>query len=80
MGSLIEKSKPYLMMISLQFGYAGMNILKKTSLTRGMSHYVLVVYRDAFATAVLAPFAFFLERCSFIHALQLLLTTYAFNM
>ncbi|KAJ6316853.1 hypothetical protein OIU78_020022 [Salix suchowensis] len=49
-------------MISLQFGYAGMNIITKVSLNRGMSHYVLVVYRHAFATAVIAPFAIILER------------------
>ncbi|CAN4118679.1 unnamed protein product [Withania somnifera] len=49
-------------MISLQFGYAGMNIITKVSLNRGMSHYVLVVYRNAFATAVIAPFALLLER------------------
>ncbi|KAF2289226.1 hypothetical protein GH714_030458 [Hevea brasiliensis] len=49
-------------MISLQFGYAGMNIITKVSLNRGMSHYVLVVYRHAFATAAIAPFAIVLER------------------
>lgn len=49
-------------MISLQFGYAGMNIITKVSLTNGMSHYVLVVYRHAVATIVIAPFAFFVER------------------
>ncbi|KAG6493718.1 hypothetical protein ZIOFF_048718 [Zingiber officinale] len=54
--------KPYLQMISLQFGYAGMNILTKFSLNHGMSHYVLVVYRHAFATLSVAPFALFLER------------------
>lgn len=59
---LFEKSKPYIAMISLQFGYAGMNIITKVSLTNGMSHYVLVVYRHAVATAVIAPFAFFVER------------------
>lgn len=57
-----EMSKPYIAMISLQFGYAGMNIITKVSLTNGMSHYVLVVYRHAVATAVIAPFAFFVER------------------
>ncbi|KAK9218161.1 hypothetical protein WN943_006797 [Citrus x changshan-huyou] len=60
--NFLETSKPYFAMISLQFGYAGMNIITKVSLNRGMSHYVLVVYRHAFATAVIAPFAFFLER------------------
>lgn len=58
----IERSKPYIAMICLQFGYAGMNIITKVSLNRGMSHYVLVVYRHAFATAVIAPFALLLER------------------
>ncbi|XP_059460167.1 WAT1-related protein At5g07050 [Corylus avellana] len=60
--NFLESSKPYFAMISLQFGYAGMNIISKVSLNRGMSHYVLVVYRHAFATAVIAPFAFIFER------------------
>ncbi|KAM5550529.1 WAT1-related protein [Rosa sericea] len=60
--SFIQSSKPYIAMISLQFGYAGMNIITKVSLNRGMSHYVLVVYRHAFATAAIAPFALVLER------------------
>lgn len=61
-GKFMESSKAYFAMISLQFGYAGMNIITKVSLNKGMSHYVLVAYRQAFATAAIAPFAFFLER------------------
>ncbi|KAJ8534133.1 hypothetical protein K7X08_007457 [Anisodus acutangulus] len=60
--SFYQRAKPYIAMISLQFGYAGMNIITKVSLNRGMSHYVLVAYRNAFATAVIAPFALLLER------------------
>jgi len=60
--SFFQRCKPYIAMISLQFGFAGMNIITKVSLNRGMSHYVLVVYRHAFATAVIAPFAIVLER------------------
>ncbi|OVA20678.1 Drug/metabolite transporter [Macleaya cordata] len=60
--SFFRRCKPYIAMISLQFGYAGMNIITKVSLNRGMSHYVLVVYRHAFATVAIAPFAIFLER------------------
>ncbi|KAF8115600.1 hypothetical protein N665_0025s0068 [Sinapis alba] len=60
--SFLKSSKPYFAMISLQFGYAGMNIITKISLNTGMSHYVLVVYRHTIATAVIAPFAFFFER------------------
>ncbi|KFK42327.1 hypothetical protein AALP_AA2G241800 [Arabis alpina] len=57
-----ESAKPYFAMVCLQFGYAGMNLVTKTVLDRGMSHYVLVAYRNAFATAAIAPFAFFSER------------------
>ncbi|KAF8398187.1 hypothetical protein HHK36_017113 [Tetracentron sinense] len=60
--NFFQRCKPYVAMISLQFGYAGMNIITKVSLNRGMSHYVLVVYRHAFATGVIAPFALILER------------------
>ncbi|CAK8543023.1 unnamed protein product [Lathyrus sativus] len=60
--SLFQRCKPYIAMISLQFGFAGMNIVAKVSLNRGMSHYVLVAYRHAFATAAIAPFAIVLER------------------
>lgn len=56
-----ENSKPYFAMILLQFGYAGMNIITKLSLNGGMSHYVLVVYRHAFATIAIAPFAIIFE-------------------
>lgn len=62
--SFFQRCKPYIAMISLQFGFAGMNIITKVSLNRGMSHYVLVVYRHAFATAAIAPFAIVLERYS----------------
>lgn len=58
----LSKFKPYLAIISLQFGYAGMYIITMVSLKHGMSHYVLAVYRHVVATIVLAPFAFVLER------------------
>ncbi|XP_040381337.1 WAT1-related protein At5g07050 [Oryza brachyantha] len=61
-GGFLEKAKPYFAMICLQFGYAGMNVITKVSLNHGMSHYVLVVYRHAFATISIAPFALLLER------------------
>lgn len=61
-GKFLDSSKHYFAMIALQFGYAGMNIITKVSLNQGMSHYVLVVYRHAFATAVIAPFAIIFER------------------
>lgn len=55
-------AKPYLLMIALQFGSAGMYILAKDALNKGMSHYVFIVYRNACAAISLGPFALVLER------------------
>ncbi|CAN6478445.1 unnamed protein product [Victoria cruziana] len=52
----------YIAMISVQVGYAGLNIITIIALKQGMSHYTLVVYRHAVATLVIAPFAIVLER------------------
>ncbi|XP_022146962.1 WAT1-related protein At4g08300-like [Momordica charantia] len=58
----IHKIKPYLAMVSLQFGYAGMYIVTLLCFKKGMSHYVLAVYRHVVATIVISPFALVLER------------------
>lgn len=58
----METKKPYLAMIAIQIISAGMSLLSKAAITKGMDPYVFVVYRQAFATLALAPFAFFLER------------------
>ncbi|XP_019459541.1 PREDICTED: WAT1-related protein At4g08290-like [Lupinus angustifolius] len=55
-------SKSFLLILSLQFGSAGMYVITMDALNKGMSHYVFVVYRNCIATVALAPFAFFLER------------------
>ncbi|MED6205178.1 hypothetical protein PIB30_015516 [Stylosanthes scabra] len=57
-----SKSKAFLLILSLQFGSAGMYIITMDALNKGMSHYVFVVYRNVVATVALGPFAFFLER------------------
>ncbi|CAI9114616.1 OLC1v1015375C3 [Oldenlandia corymbosa var. corymbosa] len=62
LSSFFNNAKPYLAMISLQFGYAGMYIICMVAFKHGMSHWVLVVYRHAVATLVIAPFAYFFER------------------
>ncbi|CAH8376535.1 unnamed protein product [Eruca vesicaria subsp. sativa] len=53
--------KPFLTVISLQFGYAGLSIIAKFALDRGMSPHVLAAYRHIVATIFIAPFAFFLD-------------------
>ncbi|XP_019182062.1 PREDICTED: WAT1-related protein At4g08300-like [Ipomoea nil] len=58
----LAKIKPYLAMLSLQFGYAGMYIVTMICFKRGMSHWILVVYRHAVALVAIAPFALVLER------------------
>lgn len=64
MGKVLNDVKPYLAMVLLQVGFAGMYIVAVASLKRGMSHFVLVVYRNLCATAVMAPFALWFERNS----------------
>ncbi|XP_017981077.1 PREDICTED: WAT1-related protein At1g43650 isoform X2 [Theobroma cacao] len=59
---VMENHKPYIAMLFVQFIYAGMALFSKAAIAKGMSPYVFVVYRQAFATVALAPFAFFLER------------------
>lgn len=61
-GMNMEKNKLYIIMISIQFIYAGMALFSKASITQGMNPYEFVVYRQAFASVALAPVAFFMER------------------
>ncbi|XP_057504198.1 WAT1-related protein At2g39510-like [Actinidia eriantha] len=57
-----DRAKPYLAVILVQLGYAGLSIIAKFGLNHGMSHYTFAVYRNVVATLVFAPFAFFFER------------------
>ncbi|KAH8509064.1 hypothetical protein H0E87_010998 [Populus deltoides] len=58
----MENHKPYIAMLLVQFVYAGMALFSKAAIARGMNSFVFVVYRQAFASLSLLPFAFFLER------------------
>jgi hypothetical protein len=55
----LEKHKPYVAMLFIQFIYAGMALLSKAAISKGMSPYVFVVYRQIFASLALSPFAYF---------------------
>lgn len=59
---MFNKSKPFVLMVLLQFGLSGMYIISEVTLKQGMSRYVLIVYRNAIAAISLAPFALILER------------------
>ncbi|XP_010544709.1 PREDICTED: WAT1-related protein At4g08290 isoform X1 [Tarenaya hassleriana] len=62
LSEIFEKWKPYVLMICLQFGGAGMYIILMATLSRGQNRYVLIFYRNAVAALVLSPFALFFER------------------
>ncbi|KAG4938693.1 hypothetical protein JHK82_044484 [Glycine max] len=57
--AIVEKNRPYVAMLFIQFVYAGMALLSKAAISKGMSPYVFVVYRQALASVALSPFAFF---------------------
>ncbi|PON76356.1 Plant-drug/metabolite exporter [Trema orientale] len=59
---IFHRIKPYLLMVALQFGAAGTYITSMATLSHGMNRYVLIVYRNAIAALVLAPFALIFER------------------
>ncbi|KAL2481510.1 WAT1-related protein [Abeliophyllum distichum] len=59
---LFRRAKPFLAVVFLQVGLAGMDIVSKAALNEGMSNYVFVVYRHAVAFLVIAPFALILDK------------------
>uniref|UniRef100_A0A0D6R033 WAT1-related protein n=1 Tax=Araucaria cunninghamii TaxID=56994 RepID=A0A0D6R033_ARACU len=60
--SRVEQFKPYAAQLAVQGCYAGMNIIVRMALRKGMNHFVFVAYRQAVASLAMAPFAYFLER------------------
>ncbi|XP_004510125.3 WAT1-related protein At4g30420-like isoform X1 [Cicer arietinum] len=63
MGSIdIEYYLPIMVMVLIEFTYAGVNLGTRIALLQGMSPRVFVVYRHAFATILLAPIAYFSGR------------------
>lgn len=63
--NLFTRLRPFVGVVFLQVGLAGMDVLCKAALNEGMSNYVLVVYRHAVATLFMTPFAAFLDKSSF---------------
>lgn len=67
-----ESNKPYIAMLLVQAIYAGMALLSKASISSGMNPFIFVVYRQAFATLSLAPFAYFFERSKLLFIYRVL--------
>ncbi|KAK4750212.1 hypothetical protein SAY87_027661 [Trapa incisa] len=62
LGDTLTRAKPFLAVIFIQFGFAGMTVITKFALDKGMDQHVFVVYRHLVATLVIAPFALVFER------------------
>ncbi|KAK8672243.1 hypothetical protein V6N13_110616 [Hibiscus sabdariffa] len=62
LAKVFAQTVPFVAVILLQFGFAGMAIITKFALNQGLSQHVLVVYRHAIATLLIAPFAIVLDR------------------
>lgn len=58
---IMKTHKPYVAMLFVQLVYAGMAMFSKVAIAKGMNPFVFVVYRQAFASVALAPFAYFYE-------------------
>ncbi|CAL9054593.1 unnamed protein product, partial [Musa banksii] len=57
-----EKVKLLIAVLALQSCYAGFHIVSRTALNMGISKLVFPIYRNVIALALLAPFAYFLEK------------------
>lgn len=60
----LDRGKPFIGVLFLNAGFAGMDILSMAALRQGMNSFVFLVYANLIATAVLAPFAAFFDRSS----------------
>ncbi|RLM65682.1 WAT1-related protein [Panicum miliaceum] len=61
-GSGDDVARPVAAMVLVQVVFAGVNIFYKLAVSDGMDMRVLVAYRYIFASAFLAPLAYFIER------------------
>ncbi|KAJ8453244.1 hypothetical protein Cgig2_008128 [Carnegiea gigantea] len=62
--NVMEGLKPVAVMVIVQIGFAGINVLYKLAANHAMNLRVLVAFRFLFAAAFISPIAFFLERKS----------------
>lgn len=62
---LVDRAKPYIGVMFLNAGFAGMDILSMAALRQGMNSFVFLVYANLIASAVLGPFAAVFDRFPF---------------
>ncbi|CAM6099461.1 unnamed protein product [Calypogeia fissa] len=52
----------HLVLLALQVGYAGHQVLSRVALTSGLSQFVYSIYRNSIALVLMVPFAYVLEK------------------
>ncbi|GMI96393.1 Usually multiple acids move in and out Transporters 40 [Hibiscus trionum] len=60
--SCLVESAPFAAMVAVELLDVGLTTLSKAAMSKGMSHFVFVVYSNALATVILLPAAFFFTR------------------
>lgn len=58
----LDDYKPAMVMVGLQFTYSGVAVSTRAAILQGMNPRVFVVYRQAIATLLIAPLAYFTRR------------------
>lgn len=56
------RAKLHTAMTFFQFAYAGNHVILRTALNMGISKFVFPAYRNIIALALIAPFAYFMEK------------------
>lgn len=74
-----EKVKLFMGVLALQFLLAGFHIVSRAALNMGISKLVFIVYRNVISLALLAPFAYFLEKYVGRHSFPRLFTSSRFR-
>jgi len=54
--------KPYAVVLLIQLIYTGLYVISKAALDEGLSTFIFIFYRQAAATILLVPLAFYFER------------------
>ena len=61
-GNLVDGLKPPFLMVMVQVIFAGINMMYKLAANDGMDLRIIIAYRFIFATVIMVPLAFILER------------------
>ncbi|KAK1434566.1 hypothetical protein QVD17_00313 [Tagetes erecta] len=59
---MVDGLLPSLVMVLVQFEFAGMSIFFKLAMASGMNPFIHIAYRQIFAVLVFAPLAYYIER------------------